>query len=89
MQEWVNMTTKANEIKTLNIPQNRLKISQLKCLLKPLKRDNDPPMPSKKQDIIDLFKKWSTRQYTPKLESELVTNCHKCFEDEVCVIEQV
>ena len=41
MQEWVSMTTKANEIKALNIPQHKLKISQLKCLLKPLKRDWD------------------------------------------------
>ena len=52
---------KANKVRELGKPNDKLTIGQLKILLAPLKRTDDKKLPTKKNELIALLVEWGAR----------------------------
>ena len=71
---YVKMVDDAKELKkmvTKNKTVKDLKITQLKTLLKPLKKTGDPPIPTLKKQLIERNESWKGRTYTPSFVTEV------------------
>ena len=64
--KWEAMMKSAAEVKALNKPFEKLTGPNLKALLKPLKRDEDPAIPNKKEALRKLYKEWENREPVKK-----------------------
>ena len=67
------MIKSAADVKALNKSFDKLTVPNLKALLKPKKRDDDPAMPTKKEALQKLYKEWENRKHVPKPTIDDVT----------------
>ena len=61
-REYLMLKEKANEIVSSTTNIEKLSNDELKVLLKSLKRNGDPALPTKKKDMLDLYNKWKDRK---------------------------
>ena len=59
--DYLESKKKAAEIFDRKLTVDKMTIAELKAVCKPIKRKNDGPMPTKKQDLLARFAEWSGR----------------------------
>ena len=59
------MVNDYNSVMALNLDPQQWNVSQLKKVLKPLKKREDPAMPSRKADLYALYLRWQSRKPSP------------------------
>ena len=65
--EYAKLVAEAVKIKDMMVTENKtpkdLKNTELKALLKPLKRDGDAALPTRKKEMIERYDEWKGRTY--------------------------
>ena len=61
-KEYLQLKEKADEIISSSTNIEKLSNEKLKLILKSLKRNGDPALPTKKKDMLELYKEWKLRK---------------------------